>query len=184
MKVTLIAAAFAATTALGSTVAMAANPNVGGAPMFETRNIVENAVNSADHTTLVAAVQAAGLVDALQGEGPFTVFAPTNAAFGMLPAGTVEDLLKPENLETLQTILTCHVVPTRALWGDINSMIRADGGAHPVTTLGGCVFTARFTDGFVTIEDGQGTIARVTIADVIQSNGVIHVIDRVLLPAM
>ncbi len=172
-----------AVTALGTGLAFA-NPRVGGAPMFETQNIVENAVNSADHTTLVAAVQAAGLVETLQGEGPFTVFAPTNDAFAMLPAGTVEDLLKPENLATLQTILTCHVVPTRALWGDINGMIRADGGSHSITTVGGCNFTATNRNGVITIEDGRGTLARVTIADVRQSNGVIHVIDRVLLPAM
>ena len=181
---TILAAAALAATALGSTVAFAANPNVGGAPMYESRNIVENAVNSADHTTLVAAVQAAGLVDTLQGDGPFTVLAPTNDAFAMLPSGTVEDLLKPENLETLRTILTCHVVPTRALWGDINGMIRADGGSHVINTVGGCQFTATNRNGVITIEDGRGTLAHVTIADVMQSNGVIHVIDHVLLPAM
>ena len=102
----------------------------------------------------------------------------------MLPAGTVEDLLKPENLETLRTILTCHVLPTRALWGDINGMIMADGGSHVVTSVGGCQFTVSNQDGVITIEDGRGTMAHVTIADVIQSNGVIHVIDHVLLPAM
>ena len=175
-----------AAPALGTSLAFAAqdNPMVGGAPMLDSRNIVENAVNSADHTTLVAAVQAAGLVDTLQGPGPFTVFAPTNEAFAMLPAGTVEDLLKPENLETLRTILTCHVLPTRALWGDINGMIMADGGSHVVTSVGGCQFTVSNQDGVITIEDGRGTMAHVTIADVIQSNGVIHVIDHVLLPAM
>ena len=178
---TLFAAA--AITAFSSTFALA-NPTVGGAPMMESMNIVENAVNSPIHTTLVAAVQAAGLVDTLQGEGPFTVLAPTDEAFAMLPAGTVEDLLKPENLQTLQTILTCHVIPTRALWGDINGMISADGGAHTFTTVGGCEFTATNVDGVITIEDGQGNMAHVTTADVIQSNGVIHVIDHVLLPAM
>jgi Secreted and surface protein containing fasciclin-like repeats len=180
MKTIVAAAAF---TALGSTFALA-NPTVGGAPMLESMNIVENAVNSPIHTTLVAAVQAAGLVDTLQGEGPFTVLAPTDEAFAMLPAGTVEDLLKPENLQTLQTILTCHVIPARALWGDINGMISADGGSHTITTVGGCEFTATNVNGVITIEDGQGNMAHVTTADVIQSNGVIHVIDHVLLPAM
>ncbi|MCA2014276.1 fasciclin domain-containing protein [Pararhodobacter sp. CCB-MM2] len=180
-----IAITAAAVTLLTAGLSQAVNnPNVGGAPMFENRNIVENAVNSADHTTLVAAVQAAGLVETLQGEGPFTVFAPTNAAFAMLPEGTVDDLLKPENRDMLVQVLTCHVVPTRALWGDINGMVRADGGAHTVTTVGGCQFTARNEGGVITIEDGQGNRAAVTIADVRQSNGVIHVIDHVLLPAM
>jgi uncharacterized surface protein with fasciclin (FAS1) repeats len=183
MKTALFA--FAAATMLAGAPALAAdNPMVGGAPMFETRNIVENAVNSADHTTLVAAVQAAGLVETLQGEGPFTVFAPTNAAFAMLPEGTVESLLQPANLDQLQQILTCHVVPTRALWGDIRGMVADDGGAHVINTVGGCQFTAYFTNGAIQIEDGQGNRATVTIADVRQSNGVIHVIDHVLLPAM
>lgn len=175
--------ATAAALAFGASAAIA-NPTVGGAPMLDSRNIIENAVNSPVHTTLVAAVQAAGLVDALQGEGPFTVLAPTDEAFAMLPEGTVEDLLKPENRELLTQILTCHVIPTRALSGDINGMIAADGGSHVVTTLGGCEFTASNQDGVITIEGGQGTMARVTTADVIQSNGVIHVIDHVLLPAM
>jgi uncharacterized surface protein with fasciclin (FAS1) repeats len=160
------------------------NPMVGGAPMYESRNIVENAVNSADHTTLVAAVQAAGLVETLQGEGPFTVFAPTNAAFDMLPEGTVATLLQPDHLDQLRQILTCHVVTTRALWGDIRGMVEDDGGAHVINTVGGCQFTAYYTDGAVEIEDGQGNRATITIADVRQSNGVIHVIDHVLLPAM
>ncbi|WP_127560369.1 fasciclin domain-containing protein [Nioella ostreopsis] len=158
------------------------NPMVGGAPMFANMNIVENAVNSADHTTLVAAVQAAGLVDTLSSEGPFTVFAPTNAAFAALPEGTVETLLQPENLDQLQRILTCHVVATNALWGDVRGMISDDGGAHVIRTVGGCEFTAYFTDGVIQIEDGQGRRASITIADVRQSNGVIHVIDSVLLP--
>jgi uncharacterized surface protein with fasciclin (FAS1) repeats len=160
------------------------NPMVGGAEMFETKNIVENAVNSADHTTLVAAVQAAGLVDTLMGEGPFTVFAPTNEAFAKLPAGTVETLLKPENKDKLTQILTCHVVAANALSGAIMKMVDDDKGAHPVPTVGGCTFTARYEGDKITIEDGQGNIANVTIADVKQSNGVIHVIDTVLLPAM
>ena len=159
------------------------NPNVGGAPMFADRTIVENAVNSADHTTLVAAVQAAGLVETLQGEGPFTVFAPTNDAFAALPAGTVETLLQPENIGQLQQILTCHVVATNALWGDIRGMIAGDGGAYTITTVGGCEFTAYFNNGVIQIEDGAGRRANITIADVRQSNGMIHVIDSVLLPA-
>lgn len=159
------------------------NPMVGGAPMFADRNIIENAVNSADHTTLVAAVQAAGLVETLQGAGPFTVFAPTNAAFDKLPAGTVDALLKPENKDQLTQILTCHVVPTAALAADISAMIAGDGGAHVIKTVGGCEFTAMLAGDSLQITDGQGGTARVTIADVKQSNGVIHVIDAVLLPA-
>jgi len=176
----ILAAAFA----LGAAApALAENPMVGGAPMYETKNIVENAVNSADHTTLVAAVKAAGLVETLSGEGPFTVFAPTNAAFDALPAGTVETLLKPENKEMLTRILTCHVVSANANAEMIKAMVQNDGGKHTVKTVGGCEFTAMSKDGMVMIEDGQGNAATVTIADVMQSNGVIHVIDKVLLPA-
>ena len=169
--------------ALSTTLAFAENPQVGGAAMFEDKNIVENAVNSADHTTLVAAVTAAGLVETLMGEGPFTVFAPTNEAFAKLPAGTVENLLLPENKDTLVKILTCHVVAANAMSTDIVGMIEADGGSHKVGTVGGCEFTASMKDGMVQITDGQGNVATVTIADVKQSNGVIHVIDTVLLPA-
>ena len=178
---TILAAAF---TALATASFAAENPMVGGAAMYDTKNIVENAVNSADHTTLVAAVQAAGLAETLSGDGPFTVFAPTNAAFEKLPEGTVETLLKPENKEMLTKILTCHVVAAKAMAADVVGMIEADGGAHKVGTVGGCEFTAMTKDGAVMIEDGQGNIATVTIADVNQSNGVIHVIDTVLLPAM
>ena len=182
---TLFAAAAVAMTALGSSVAFAENPMVGGAEMFADRTIVENAVNSADHTTLVAAVQAAGLVDTLSGEGPFTVFAPTNEAFAMLPEGTVESLLMPENLTQLQQILTCHVVSGDIMSGAIRSMIQNDGGSHPFTTVGGCTFTLMMdANNDIQIRDGMGTIATVTIADVEQSNGVIHVIDHVLLPQM
>ncbi len=170
--------------ALTSTIAFAGNPEVGGAPMFEDKNIVENAVNSADHTTLVAAVTAAGLVETLQSAGPFTVFAPTNDAFAKLPAGTVETLLKPENKDQLVKILTCHVVAANAMSSDIMGMIEADGGEHKVSTVGGCEFTVMSKDGVVMIKDGMGNIANVTIADVKQSNGVIHVIDAVLLPKM
>ena len=158
------------------------NPMVGGAEMFADKNIVENAVNSADHTTLVAAVKAAGLVETLSGEGPFTVFAPTNAAFEKLPDGTVEMLLKPENKETLTTILTCHVVGVEAMSGAIAQMISDDGGIHPVETLGGCMLDAEMDGEALTLTDENGNVATVTIADVDQSNGVIHVIDTVLLP--
>jgi len=157
---------------------------VGGAPMYPSKNIVENAVNSKDHTTLVAAVKAADLVETLSGEGPFTVFAPTNAAFDALPEGTVENLLKPENKAMLTKVLTCHVVSANAMSDAIVKMVMDDGGAHTITTVGGCAFTARTADGKVMIEDENGGMATVTIADVSQSNGVIHVIDAVLLPAM
>lgn len=170
--------------ALSTGMALAENPMVGGAPMFEDKNIVENAVNSKDHTTLVAAVQAAGLVETLQGEGPFTVFAPTNDAFAKLPAGTVETLLKPENKDQLVKILTCHVVAANAMAADINKMTMDDGGMHTVKTVGGCEFTTMVEGDLIKIKDGQGNVATVTIADVKQSNGVIHVIDTVLLPAM
>lgn len=163
---------------------MVENPEVGGAAMFSDKNIVENAVNSADHTTLVAAVQAAGLVETLQGEGPFTVFAPVNAAFDALPAGTVEDLLKPENKETLTKVLTCHVVDKAVMAEALIGMIEADGGSHDVPTIGGCVLKASVEDGMVKLVDENGTAATVTIADVVQSNGVIHVIDAVMLPKM
>ncbi|WP_127144430.1 fasciclin domain-containing protein [Pelagibacterium montanilacus] len=160
------------------------NPMVGGAPMSPEMNIIENAVNSADHTTLVAAVEAAGLVDTLQGEGPFTVFAPTNAAFDALPEGTVDTLLMEENLEMLQTVLTCHVMEGTALASDIMGMAADGGGTFTIDTIGGCQFEVAVDGEMVTITDEQGGTANVTIADVIQSNGVIHVIDAVLLPAM
>ncbi|NGM47295.1 fasciclin domain-containing protein [Rhodobacter sp. SGA-6-6] len=170
--------------ALSAALAQAENPMVGGAPMFEDKTIVENAANSADHTTLVAAVQAAGLVETLSGEGPFTVFAPTDDAFAKLPAGTVETLLKPENKDQLARILTCHVVAADAMSDAIMKMVDDDKGAHPVKTVGGCEFTAMYEGDRIMIKDGMGNVANVTIADVKQSNGVIHVIDTVLLPAM
>ncbi|MGL5009696.1 MAG: fasciclin domain-containing protein [Paracoccaceae bacterium] len=169
--------------ALSTTLAFAENPQVGGAAMFEDKNIVENAVNSADHTTLVAAVTAAGLAETLMGEGPFTVFAPTNDAFAKLPAGTVENLLLPENKETLVKILTCHVVGKAVLAEALQGMIADDGGKHPVPTLGGCTLQATYEGDMVKLTDEAGNVATVTIADVIQSNGVIHVIDTVMLPA-
>jgi uncharacterized surface protein with fasciclin (FAS1) repeats len=155
---------------------------VGGAPMYPSKNIIQNAVNSKDHTTLVAAVKAAGLVDTLSGTGPFTVFAPTNEAFAKLPAGTVENLLKPENKAQLTKILTCHVVAANAMSSAIKKMINDDGGMHSVKTVGGCTFTAKMKGDKLILVDGKGHEAAVTIANVKQSNGVIHVIDTVLLP--
>ncbi len=160
------------------------NPMVGGAAMFQEKNIIENAVNSKDHTTLVAAVKAAGLVETLQGKGPFTVFAPTNEAFAALPAGTVDTLLKPENKEKLVKILTCHVVGAAAMAADVAKMAKDDGGTHEVTTVGGCKLKLSVKGDMVMIMDEAGGTAMVTIADVKQSNGVIHVIDHVLLPKM
>ena len=177
----LVAGALALSAA---TLAYAGNPMVGGAPMYADKNIVENAVNSKDHTTLVAAVKAAGLVETLQGAGPFTVLAPTNEAFAALPAGTVETLLKPENKDKLTKILTCHVIGAKAMSADIMKMVDDDKGAHPVKTVGGCTWTAKYSGDKITIEDENGNVANVTIANVEQSNGVIHVIDKVLLPKM
>lgn len=178
----------AVATLLGATAfvgaAQAENPMVGGMPMYENKDIIDNAVTSPDHTTLVAAVQAAGLVETLKGDGPFTVLAPVNAAFDALPAGTVDNLLKPENKAQLTKILTCHVIPARALSTDISSMAMADGGTHEVTSVGGCKLWLKADGGIVTITDEAGGTATVTIADVLQSNGVIHVIDKVLLPKM
>lgn len=162
--------------------AFAANPEVGGAPMLETKNIVENAVNSADHTTLVAAVKAAGLVDTLASAGPFTVFAPTNAAFGKLPDGTVDTLLKPENKGTLTKVLTAHVVAGKISSTDLVAKIKAHGGNFNFQTVSGDALTARLDGGHVYIFDESGGAALVTIADVNQSNGVIHVVNDVLLP--
>lgn len=149
---------------------------VGGAPMYPSKNIVQNAVNSKDHTTLVAAVKAAGLVDTLESKGPFTVFAPTNAAFGKLPAGTVDSLVKPENKKTLTKILTYHVVPGRLAAADLT-----DG--KKLTTVEGETLTVSNSGGNVTLTDAKGGKSTVTIADVNQSNGVIHVVDTVLMPA-
>jgi uncharacterized surface protein with fasciclin (FAS1) repeats len=158
---------------------------VGGAAMYASKNIVENAVNSKDHTTLVAAVQAAGLVDALKGTGPFTVFAPTNDAFALLPAGTVDNLLKPENKAALQGVLKYHVVSGKWDAASLVKMIKENNGKASITTLAGGKLTASVDEkGGVWIWDEQGGKARVTVANVNQSNGVIHVIDHVLLPKM
>ncbi|MFG6687488.1 fasciclin domain-containing protein [Mariniflexile sp. HNIBRBA6329] len=155
---------------------------VGGAAMYPSKNIVENAVNSKDHTTLVAAVKAAELVDVLMGEGPFTVFAPTNSAFDKLPMGTVENLLKPENKKTLQTVLTYHVVSGKWNAKDVLKMIKDGNGKANIKTVSGGTITAWLKGKDVYITDENGNSAMVTIADVNQSNGVIHVIDTVLLP--
>jgi uncharacterized surface protein with fasciclin (FAS1) repeats len=175
-------AVMAAGLVVSTSLAFAANPMVGGAPMYADKNIVENAVNSKDHTTLVAAVKAAGLVETLQGAGPFTVFAPTNAAFEALPAGTVDNLLKPENKEMLTKILTYHVIPGKATSADAMKMIKDDGGKHNVTTVSGDTLTLQMNGDKLMIFDESGNAATVTVADVMQSNGVIHVIDKVLLP--
>lgn len=155
---------------------------VGGAAMYPSKNIVENAVNSKDHTTLVAAVKAAGLVETLQSAGPFTVFAPTNAAFGKLPAGTVETLVKPENKATLTAILTYHVVAGKLSAADIVAKIKAGKGTASLTTVQGGTLKASLKGKKVVLTDEKGGMSTVTIADVNQSNGVIHVIDTVVLP--
>ncbi|MHB0951142.1 MAG: fasciclin domain-containing protein [Allorhizobium sp.] len=182
IKSTLRLLTVATALTAGTIAAHAENPMVGGAAMAEDKNIVENAVNSKDHTTLVAAVKAAGLVETLSGAGPFTVFAPVNAAFDALPAGTVDTLLKPENKEQLTKVLTCHVVAAEAMSSAVAKMIADDGGTHPVETVGGCVLQAKMDGDKITLTDETGGVATVTIADVKQSNGVIHVIDKVLLP--
>ena len=160
-------AAFAAETMADKTV------NVGGAPMYPSKNIIQNAVNSKDHTTLVAAVKAAGLVDTLQGPGPFTVFAPTNAAFGKLPAGTVDNLLKPENKAALGRMTAVNLM---------KAVKEGEGEAKLKTVAGDWLMVKQAGPGKLTVTDAKGDVAMVTIADVLQSNGVIHVIDTVLLP--
>ena len=182
MKTILATAALALSAGAALADMHGENPMVGGAPMLAERNIVENAVNSADHTTLVAAVQAAGLVETLSGAGPFTVFAPTNDAFAALPAGTVDMLLMEENRDQLVKVLTCHVVADELFSAEIAELL-ANGGVARMTTVGGCVVEARLMDGGVQLTDETGGTAMVTIADVDQSNGVIHVIDSVLMPA-
>ena len=155
---------------------------VGGAPMFATKDIIDNAVNSKDHTTLVAAVKAAGLVDTLKSKGPFTVFAPTNPAFAALPAGTVETLLKPESKPALTKVLTYHVVSGNMDAAALTKAIMAGGGKATLKTVSGGTLTAMASGNTVSVMDESGGTALVTVADVIQSNGVIHVVDRVLLP--
>jgi uncharacterized surface protein with fasciclin (FAS1) repeats len=169
--------------AITSAVAGMDNPVVGGKEMYPTKNIIENAVNSADHTTLVAAVKAAGLVETLEGPGPFTVFAPTNAAFDKLPAGTVDTLLKPENKATLAKVLTYHVVAGRLSSIDLMKKIKQGKGTAELTTVAGGRLWVMLHDGkHIMLKDEKGGTALITIANVFQSNGVIHVIDSVVLP--
>lgn len=160
----------------------AKNPMVGGQAMYPNKNIVQNAVNSADHTTLVAAVKAAGLVDTLQSAGPFTVFAPVNAAFSKLPAGTVETLLKPENKDTLTKVLTYHVVSGNLTAMELKKQIKAGNGKAMLKTVAGGQLTATMSGNKLVLTDEKGGMSTVTIANVMQSNGVIHVVDSVLLP--
>jgi uncharacterized surface protein with fasciclin (FAS1) repeats len=174
--------AVAAVLALAGTGGVTANPMVGGAPMYSTKTIVQNAVNSRDHTTLVAAVKAAGLVDTLSGAGPFTVFAPTDAAFAKLPAGTVDTLVMPENKATLTNVLTYHVVAGRLTAAKIAQKIRAGHGKAVLTTVQGERLTARMQGRWLVLTDAKGGTSRVTTANVMQSNGVIHVVDTVLMP--
>ncbi len=182
IRKTILALSGAAILTLPVMTVAQANPMVGGAPMYETKNIVQNAIKSKDHTTLVAAVKAAGLVETLSGTGPFTVFAPTNEAFGKLPAGTVDTLLKPENKAKLTAVLTYHVVPKKVLSDALESMIKDGGGSYDIPTVSGHVIKAAVKDGHIVLTDENGGMAKVAIADVQQSNGVIHVIDSVLLP--
>ena len=184
IKMTLTASALALATAGSACAAAHANPEVGGAEMFADRNIIENAVNAPMHTTLVAAVKAAGLAETLSGEGPFTVFAPTNSAFDALPAGTVDTLLMPANKAKLQKVLTYHVVPGRITAADIMSKIRAGGGVATYTTVAGEPLTFRMQGNAVVATGAGGGTATVTQADVMQSNGVIHVVNGVVLPGM
>jgi len=173
----------AAVFLMGITVVAAQeDPMVGGAAMYPSKNIVENAMNSSDHTTLVAAVKAAGLVDTLAGPGPFTVFAPTNEAFAKLPMGTVDSLLKPENQQTLAKVLTYHVVAGNISAEELKKMIKAGHGKTELKTVSGGSLWAMEKGGKIMLQDEKGGTATVTIADVYQSNGVIHVIDSVLLP--
>ncbi|AHY58861.1 fasciclin domain-containing protein [Stenotrophomonas rhizophila] len=174
--------AFAQAPMAGHDHAMAANPMVGGAPMYATKDIIDNAVASKDHTTLVAAVKAAGLVETLKGPGPFTVFAPTNAAFAALPKGTVDGLLKPEKKADLTKVLTYHVVAGNLDSTALMARIKQGGGKAALTTVQGETLTARQVGKGITLTDSKGGTARVTIADVRQSNGVIHVVDKVLMP--
>ncbi|MFN2444870.1 MAG: fasciclin domain-containing protein [Vicinamibacterales bacterium] len=181
--------ALAALTLVGTTSAASAQGMgsgektvmVGGAPMYPSKDIIENAMMSKDHTTLVAAVKAAGLVETLKGQGPFTVFAPTNAAFAALPTGTVDTLLKPENKAKLTSVLTYHVVPGRLDAAALMAQAEKMNGKAMLKTVNGQELTVIVKDGSVMLQDGQGNMARVTTADVYQSNGVIHVIDKVVM---
>ncbi len=172
----------ALTAALAPAALFASDPMVGGSPMSPKKDIIDNAVNSADHTTLVAAVKAAGLVETLKGAGPFTVFAPTNAAFAKLPAGTVDTLLKPENKAMLTKVLTYHVVAGKWSASQIGKMIKDGKGTATIKTVSGGTLTAMMSGDKIVLKDEKGGTANITIANVFQSNGVIHVVDSVLLP--
>jgi uncharacterized surface protein with fasciclin (FAS1) repeats len=184
---TALAAAALAFAAVAATPTLAQmkeqTVTVGGAPMYPSKNIIQNAVNSKDHTTLVAAVKAAGLVETLQGPGPFTVFAPTNAAFAKLPAGTVDSLLKPQMKEKLVAVLTYHVLPGRLTVKDLWEASNKSGGKAKFKTVEGEELTVEFKAQTLTIRDSKGHASKVTIQNVLQSNGVIHVIDNVLMPS-
>jgi uncharacterized surface protein with fasciclin (FAS1) repeats len=183
MKKSLLTVLAATALAVTSMSAVAQkDPDVGGAPMFANKNIIQNAVNSPIHKTLVAAVKAAGLVDTLSGPGPFTVFAPTDDAFAKLPAGTVDSLVQPENKATLVKILTYHVIAGKITSKELIKMIKKGGGTYSAKTVEGDSLTFSLDGGRVKITDDKGGSAYVTTADVIQSNGVIHVIDAVLMP--
>ena len=177
--------AFAVSATVAGLVPLAARETttmVGGAPMYPSKNIVQNAVNSKDHTTLVAAVKAAGLVQTLEGAGPFTVFAPTNDAFAKLPDGTVATLLKPENKQTLTNVLTYHVVPGRLTTKDLRERIAAGGGKAELKTVQGGTLSIQEKNGKLWVIDAKGDTAEITISNVMQSNGVIQVINAVMLP--
>jgi uncharacterized surface protein with fasciclin (FAS1) repeats len=188
VKIVAVAAAMGAAVVGAATSLTAAQPEntvmVGGAPMFPSKTIVDNAVNSKDHTTLVAAVKAAGLVDTLKGPGPFTVFAPVNTAFEKLPAGTVDTLLKPENKKALTGVLTYHVVAGRFSADELAQKVTQMGGKFTLTTVqGGTLTVEKAGDTQLVVTDSKGGKANITISNVLQSNGVIHVIDSVLLPS-
>lgn len=182
MKKNILAFLFAMTIALAAIAWAGDDPMVGGAAMYPSKNIVQNAVNSQDHTTLVAAVKAAGLVETLEGPGSFTVFAPTNEAFAKLPAGTVDTLLKPENKEMLVKVLTYHVVARRVSSADLMRQIKEGNGKAELKTVQGETLTATMNGKHIVLTDEKGDNSMVTIANVFQSNGVIHVVDTVLLP--
>jgi uncharacterized surface protein with fasciclin (FAS1) repeats len=177
-----IAFVFAGAALLASAVFAATNPMVGGQEMFPAKNIIQNAIRSADHTTLVAAVKAAGLVDTLSGAGPFTVFAPTNAAFGKLPEGTVDNLLKPESKDTLVKVLTYHVVAGRVSADDLAKQIKAGNGTATLKTVSGGTLWAMMQGKSIVLKDEKGGMSMITQPNVFQSNGVIHVVDTVLMP--
>ena len=178
IRVAALTLALAASAAVADETVM-----VGGQDMFPAKDIIDNAVNSADHTTLVAAVKAAGLVETLKGKGPFTVFAPTDAAFGRLPSGTVANLVKPENKETLTKILTYHVVPGNWTFKEIAKQIKAGKGKAALTTVsGGTLWAMMNGEHNIVLKDAKGNVANISTYDVHQSNGVIHVIDRVVMP--